>query len=167
MNLDGLMTSNDREEALSRAYVAAVAAGAGFVTSEPKLDRDGVDVQIRAGGLMRPSLDIQLKATIKLGQATNGEYRYALKCRNYDLLREQTMVPRILVVLSLPAAEADWLSVTPEQLVLRRCAFWVNLAGFAETRNTESVTISIQENNRFDVESLRALMEGARRGAIV
>ena len=76
------------------------------------------------------------------------------------------MVPRILVVLALPAVEADWLSVTPEQLVMRRCAFWASLAGFPETENNESVTISIQNNNRFDVESLRALMERARRGAI-
>jgi len=115
---------------------------------------------------MRPSLDIQLKATINLGEATNDEYCYALKRRNYDLLREQTMVPRILVVLSLPAAEAEWLSVTPEQLILRRCAYWVSLAGFSETQNNESVMISIHNNNRFDVDSLKALMERARRGAI-
>lgn len=164
--VDSLMTSNDREEALSRAYVAAVAAGAGYVTAEQNFDRDGVDIQIRAGGSMRPSLDIQLKATINLGEATNDAYRYALKRRNYDLLRGQTMVPRILVVLSLPAAEADWLSVTPEQLILRRCAFWVSLAGFSETQNNESVTISIHNNNRFDVDSLKALMERARSGAI-
>lgn len=163
---DGLMTSNDREEALSRAYVAAVAAGAGYVTAEQNFDRDGVDVQVRAGGDMRPSLDIQLKATINLGEALEGAYRYTLKRRNYDQLRGQTMVPRILVVLALPAAESQWLSVTPEQLVMRRCAFWASLAGFPETRNNESVTISIQKDNRFDVESLRALMEQARGGAI-
>jgi hypothetical protein len=59
-----LLASTDCEEALSRAYVAAVAGGAGFVTAVMDFDRDGVDVQIRSGGLMRPSLDIQLKATI-------------------------------------------------------------------------------------------------------
>lgn len=164
---DWLMTATDREEALSRAYVAAVAAGAGYVTAEQNFDRDGVDVQIRAGGSMRPSLDMQLKATINLGVATLGEYRYALKRRNYDLLREQTMVPRILVVLSLPATEADWLNVAPEELILRRCAFWVSLLGFPETQNSESVTISIKEDNRLDIDSLKALMKKARGGAIV
>lgn len=163
---DALMTHNDREEALSRAYVAAVAAGAGYVSAEQNFDRDGVDIQIRAGGGMRPSLDIQLKATINLGEAQGDEYRYALKRRNYDLLREQTMVPRVLVVLALPVDEADWLSVTPDQLILRRCAFWASLAGFPETQNNESVTISIQNKNRFDVESLTKLMELARRGAV-
>lgn len=163
---DGLITSNDRAEALSRAYVAAVAAGAGYVTAEQNLDRDGVDVQIRAGGSMRPSLDIQLKATSNLGEATEGAYRYPLKRRNFDLLRQQTMVPRILVVLALPATEADWLSVTAEQLIMRRCAFWASLAGFPETQNNESFTISIQNNKWFNVDSLRELMELARRGAI-
>lgn len=163
---DGLMSSNDREEALSRAYVLAVAASAGYVTAVQDFDRDGVDVQIRAGGSMRPSLDIQLKASINLVDPNGDEYRYALKRRNYDLLREQTMVPRILVVLALPSAEADWLSVTPEQLTLRRCAFWASLSGFPETSNKESVTIEIQSDNRFDVDGLKSLMEQARRGTI-
>lgn len=160
------MTSNDREEALSRAYVVAIAAGAGYVAAEQDFDRDGVDIQIRAGGLMRPSLDIQLKATINLGVTANDEYRYPLKRRNYDLLRGSTMVPRILVVLSLPTEEADWLSVTAEQLILRRCAFWASLAGFPETQNNESVTISIHKNNRLDVDALKTLMDKARIGSI-
>ena len=49
---DALMAATDRQEALSRAYVAAVAAGAGYITASMDFDRDGVDVQIRAGGTM-------------------------------------------------------------------------------------------------------------------
>ena len=163
---DSLLTNTDREEALSRAYVAAVAAGAGYVSAVQDFDRDGVDVQIRADGSMRPSLDIQLKATINLGELVGDQYRYALKRRNYDLLRGQCMVPRILVVLSLPAQEKDWLSVTTKDLRMRHCAFWTNLAGFPETENAESVTISIDKNNRFDIEALKSLMDRARAGGI-
>lgn len=163
---DSLMSSTDREEALSRAYVAAVAAGAGYTTAESNLDRDGVDVQVRAGGDMRPSIDIQLKATVNLGKASNGAFSFPLKRRNYDLLREPTIVPRVLVVLDLPKDEKEWLSVKPEELVLRRCAYWANLAKSPETENKESVTISIENKNRFNVEGLKALMEQARTGAI-
>jgi hypothetical protein len=163
---DALMAVTDREEALSRAYVAAVAAGAGYVTAVMDLDRDGVDIQIRAGGSMRPSLDIQLKATINLGEPRGGAFRFPLKRRNYDLLLADTMIPRILVVLDLPRNEADWLRVTSDSLILRRCAYWASLGGKSETRNKESVTILIQSQNRFDVDSLRALMEQARRGVI-
>jgi len=164
--IDALMTQADREEALSRAYVAAVAAGAGYVTATQDIDRDGVDVQIRAGGSMRPSLDIQLKATINLGEPNGAEFRFPLKRRNYELLREPTMTPRILVVLDLPRDEMDWLSVTPAALILRRCAYWASLSGHPETENTESVTVSIQSGNRFDIDALRVLMEQSRTGTV-
>lgn len=164
---DALMAVTDREEALSRAYVAAVAAGAGYITAIMDFDRDGVDLQIRAGGTMRPSLDIQLKATINLGEARGGAFRFPLKRRNYDLLLADTMIPRILVVLDLPRNEAEWLQVTADSLIMRRCAYWTSLGGLSETANKESVTILIRNTNRFDVESLRTLMEKARRGSII
>ena len=163
---DALISKTDREEALSRAYLAAVAAGAGYTTAVRDFDRDGVAVQIQAGGSMRPALDVQLKATINLGVATAGFFRFVLKRRNYDLLRVQTMLPRILVVLSLPESEADWLSVTAEELVIRRCAYWAALAGAPDSDNSDSVTISIHDDNRFDVDGLKGLMELARTGVL-
>ncbi len=163
---DNLLSSPDQEEALSRAYVQAIAGMAGYMTAEYKPDRDGTDVQIRAGGSMRPSLDIQLKATINLKTATDGQFRYSLKLRNYNLLRVPTQVPNILVVLALPQNSVDWLSVTPEQLIMRRCAYWVSLKGYPETQNKESVTISIKETSRFDVTGLKDLMNQARTGTI-
>ena len=105
--IDKILTSGDRKEALSRAYVAVVAASAGYTLAVQDFDRDGVDVQIRTGVAMRPSLDIQLKASAHLGEGREEEFRYPLPCRNYDLLREQTLVPRILVVLDLPEDEAN------------------------------------------------------------
>jgi uncharacterized protein DUF4365 len=163
---DGLLTGTDREEALSRAYIQAIAAGAGYVVATMDFDRDGVDVEIKAGGAMRPSIALQLKATINLGDAVDGVFRFPLKRRNYDLLREQTQVPRLLVILDLPKEEKHWLSVTPEELVLRRCAFWASLAGLPDTDNRESVTVSIPSANLFDIVNLRILMEQSRTGAI-
>jgi hypothetical protein len=163
---DSLLADNDREEELSRAYVQAVAAMAGYMTAEFRPDRDGTDIQIRAAGSMRPSLDIQLKATKNLGSAKDGKFQYPLKRRNYDLLREPTLVPNILVLLALPRNEAEWLTVTPDQLVLRRCAYWASLKGFPERENKDTVTISLEDKNWFDMEGLKALMEQARRGAV-
>ena len=62
---DTLLTIPDQEEALSRAYAYAIAAGAGYITGDYDLDRDGVDFRIQAGGPMRPALELQLKATIE------------------------------------------------------------------------------------------------------
>jgi hypothetical protein len=163
---DGLLTGPDREEALSRAYVQAIAGGAGYVIATMDFDRDGVDAEIKAGGAMRPAIALQLKATINLGDAIDGAFRFPLKRRNYDLLRQQTQVPRLLVVLDLPKEEEDWLRVTSKELVLRRCVFWASLAGFPDSENKESITVSIPSSNVLDIAGLRALMERSRTGAI-
>ena len=161
---DGILTHNDRAEALSRAYIAAVVARAGYTLAPQDFDRDGVDVQIRGGGAMHPSLDLQLKATARLNRAGDGDFRYPLRRRNYDLLQAPALVPRLLVVLDLPQDESQWLTVSVDALVIRRCAYWANLCGLPETDNEESVTVTIKQRNRFDVENLRDLMNQARGG---
>jgi hypothetical protein len=163
---DNLLTGADREEALSRAYVQAVAAGAGYIVATMDFDRDGIDVEIKAGGSMRPSIGLQLKATINLGATKDGVFRFPLKRRNYDLLRISTQVPRLLIVLDLPPTEERWLTVTDDSLILRRSAYWASLAGAPESDNETSVTISIDTARCLDTTALRALMEQSRTGAI-
>lgn len=163
---DTLLTVPDREEALSRAYAYAVAARAGYVTSIPDLDRDGVDLRIQAGGEMHPALDLQLKATINLGDPHEGYVRFPLKRRNYDLLRQPTKTPRLLVVLDLPRDERHWMTITADELILRRRAYWLNLKGAEESDNQSSVTVRIPTGNLFTVESVRALMDQSRGGTI-
>ena len=72
MTSDALLTDADREEALSRAYVRAVAGFAGYTVSEEDFDRDGIDLRIHAGGDRSPSIGLQLKATTGLGEASPG-----------------------------------------------------------------------------------------------
>ena len=161
---DAVLFSNDRKEALSRAYVAAVAASVGYTISCPDFDRDGVDLQVRAGGRMRPSLDVQLKATTRLGSGDDKGFRFPLPRRNYDLLREPTLVPRVLVILDLPRDEHCWVRTYDDRLELRRSAYWVNLAGSPETTNADQVTVRVHKKNRFDAEGLKNLMQRARVG---
>ena len=163
---DALLADAVQKEALSRAYVSAVAARAGYVTAVYSEDRDGIDLRIQAGGVMRPALELQLKATIRLGDATDGCFRFPLPLRNYDLLRDDTQTPRLLVVLCLPRNRSDWMTITPSQLVLRRCAYWLSLRGYKPVPNRTSVTVRIPEANVFDVEAARELMEQSRKGGI-
>ena len=163
---DGLLSSADRMEALSLVYARAVAARAGYVTSVPDLDRDGVDLHIQAGGVMRPAIDLQLKATGNLGEATEGRRSYPLKRRNYDLLRDETQTPRLLVVLDLPKDEEMWMTLTSDELILRRRAYWLNLRGWEETTNQTSVTVHLPITNLFSVGGLQQLMDQSRKGRI-
>ena len=163
---DALLSKADKEEELSRIYARAVAAGAGYVTSVPEYDRDGVDLQIRAGGDMRPAIDLQLKATINLEDKGEENLRYPLPVRNFDLLREDTQTPRLLVVLALPRQEDRWLKLTARKMVLRRCAYWATLREYPKTPNRRTITVSLSKRNLFDVTGLRGLMEQARTGSI-
>ena len=160
---DSILASGDRKEGLSKAYLQSVASAAGYTLAEQNFDRDGVDVQVRAGGAMRPSLDIQLKATVRLAKV-GANWRFPLPKRNYDLLRVRTQVRRVLVVLDLPRDEGCWLSVSAERLVMRRCAYWVALTGAPESGNKRTVTVSIPTANRLDVPALKNLMARARSG---
>ena len=76
------------------------------------------------------------------------------------------MAPRLLVVLGLPYEEEQWLTITDESLVMRRCAYWLDLKGAEERENVSSVTVLIPVTNVFNVENLRSLMEQARKGSI-
>lgn len=163
--MDALLTTEYRKEALSRAYVQAVAAAAGYDTSNDYFDTDGVDLRVCAGGVMRPAIDLQLKATVNLNPV-DGHYRFQLNRRNYDLLRIQTQTPRVLVVLDLPRDEDQWIKVTTDELALRRCAYWLSLMGADETDNRSSVTVRIPMENVFDVKNLRLIMDRSRGGNI-
>ena len=162
-----LLTAPDQKELLSLVYVKALAARVGFVTSVPEPDRDSVDLRIQAGGPRRPALDLQLKATATLDEPRAGSVPFRLTIKNYRDLRIETQTPRLLVVFELPRDESRWMTVTAEELVLRRRAYWLNLQqGYAEDAGRQTVTVRIPEHNVFDVDALRELMEQSRKGEI-
>ena len=148
------------------AYAHAVAARAGYLTAVYDLDRDGIDLRIQAGGAMRPALELQLKATINLGDPKDGTFQFRLPSRNHNLLCFPTQTPRLLVVLDLPRDQQQWMSVTSSELIIRHRAYWANLSGRAETQNDSSITVPIPTQNVFNVPNLQALMEQSRIGRI-
>lgn len=115
---------------------------------------------------MRPALELQLKATVNLGGPRDGFFHFRLPARNYELLRIPAQTPRLLVVLDLPRNEDQWMTITNEELVMRRRAYWLNLSGVDETENQETVTVRIPVQNVFDVDSLHSLMEQSKGGVI-
>lgn len=165
--METLLSAPDRKEALSRVYVKALAARAGYSTSVPEPDRDSVDLRIQTGGPRRPALDLQLKATTNLAEPQRGLLRFRLSIKNYRDLSVETQTPRILIVLELPEDESRWMTVTSEELVLRRRAYWLSLQQeHEEIVDQSTVTVRIPERNVLDVETLHGLMEQSRTGEI-
>lgn len=165
MATDALMAITSIEEALSEAYLRALAAAAGYTVSKPSIDVDGVDLTIDAGGDFRPRLDVQLKASINF-VARGGKVSYFCPKRNHELLRLPTQVPRILVLYHLPKDQRDWLVVSPDKMILKHRAYWMSLRGEPETANDTGCTVHVPEINRLDVASLTALMHQSRTGAL-
>jgi hypothetical protein len=166
-----MMTSGHRQEALCRAYVQAVAAMAGIGTSLPTPDY-GIDLSLRSiepKGEQREDagvqLDLQLRSTTRANVSAE-EVKYDLDVRTYEFLRAPRFVPRILVVLVLPEDEGQWLSQSPEELVVRHCAYWFSLRGMAPTTASSSIRIRIPRTQVFSVQATQTLMSRLVRGEL-
>src|SRR5262249_44177092 len=103
-----MITKNHRQEALSRAYVHAIAGRCGFSCSFRDFDY-GMDVTIHdvwelAGGRAESGfrIDAQLRSASDLA-ITASHVEYDLEAGTYASLRlPGTAAPRILVLLLLP-----------------------------------------------------------------
>jgi hypothetical protein len=163
------MTENEQKQQLSFAYVHAVAARAGFACDRPSVDDDSVDAVIGASGLVNgrslirsPRVEIQLKATSQ-DILHEDHLAFSLPVKNYDDLRGETLVPRALVVLHLPADPQEWLEQSEDELIARRCAYWVSLHGRPDPSSRQNVTVRLPRKNLFSVENLQAIMERLSR----
>jgi hypothetical protein len=162
-----MVPQSQRQEALSRAYVRAVAAQAG-VTCADLFQDYGADMILRDVAQREhnfvddgPQVDLQLKSTT-LAEVRETEVRYDLDVRAYNWLRQQQVSqPRVLVLMVLPEDEAQWLSQSLEELILRRCAYWLNLRGAEPTTNQRTIRIKLPRANVFSSAAVRQLLDEA------
>ena len=153
------MDINAQKEQFSQAYVRAVAAVAGFTVARPEVDDDSIDLSIKSRlHSVRPQLDLQLKCTETMVLADT-QMGFPLKQKNYlDLSAADVLVPRILVIVRVPTDQTEWLHQDEDHLLIRRCGYWVNLAGLPVTQNDTSTTIQVPRSNRFTADALRDMM---------
>lgn len=164
------MDISQRQEQFSKAYVQAVAATAGYSCTTPTVDDDSVDVTIAAKGprgtIRSPRLDAQVKSWT-VPRVVGGDLHYALNIKNYDELRyEDYHVPRILVVVVMPADLDEWVELSHDETKVRRCGYWTSLRGMGSTMNTESVTVTVPMTQQLSVEALTAIMEQVGNGGL-
>lgn len=160
------LTENNVKAELSYAALHAVAAQCGFGCSgTPRHEDDaGVDARIHVRKRLTPEstlmnfhLDVQLKATSQEVVRADGKYSYQLETKQYDKLRDPNVdIPRILVVLLLPADRNEWLRLLPEELVLKGRLRWMSLRNLPPLENLgqQSLTIKLPDDNVLTSESL-------------
>jgi hypothetical protein len=158
------MEVNDRKSRLSLAYISAVAAHAGYQVGElQRVDKDSIDGTIILGEDRRPRIEFQAKATAQRVRRA-GDHTFRLSVKNYDDLRIDAITPRLLIVVFLPAKEADWLVQSEDELRIRHCGYWLSLAGQPDRTNRSTVSVKIPRSQMFDTAQLRELMGRANRG---
>ena len=109
---------------------------------------------------------MQLKCTAT-PDFRDGALHYPLAAKNYgDLIPKNVMVPRILVVVAVPADVSNWLTMSEQSLTLRNCAYWLSLRGAPESENEHTKTVRIPVEQRFDAGALRDIFQRIANGAV-
>jgi len=173
-----VLTSANIESELSYAYLHAVASRAGFACEwrNRHLDGAGVDATVTEDGrrlaidskLTYIPVDVQLKATYAELPEANGKLSFSLDIKQYDKLRSESLgSPRLLVVLRLPRAQEEWLQVTTDGLLAKRCAHWVSLRGAPAVTDQDSRTIYVPVANVLSPDQLIQLMTRFSRQEVI
>ncbi len=100
------MDLNHKKERFSLAYISAVAARTGFDLVEPRVDVDSIDGTLISHTGRRPRIEFQAKATAR--DVVGAEaVTFPLPVKNYDDLRAEVIIPRLLILVVLPEREED------------------------------------------------------------
>lgn len=159
------------KERISFAYVMILAAQSGMIISKSDQDFgiDGTirDVKRRGDRYVESSFgfDFQLKATETIEHTDDGNIKYDLLVKNYnDLVDQDVMFPRILILFELPRDKDEWVKVDETQTVIKNCAWWCSLKGNPESENKNTVRITIPKNQILTPEKIKELIEQVKGG---
>ena len=161
------MCRPSQQECFGDAFLLAVAGVAGCAVSLRRPDDDSIDWTLSCRLSRRPKIDVQMK-TWTGDDGSSGPIRYPLKRKNYDdLILTDVLAPRILVLVMIPQDIEEWIASSVEQLVLRRCGYWVSLVGRLPSDNETSVTVSVPRANVLTVNALQGLMQRINEGGAI
>lgn len=140
-----------QKEQLSRAYISALVARGGYAVATWDVDKDGVDVTLRDGGV---SVDLQLKCTTSPKKVAEG-YSYKLDTPTYDKLRQRDRsAPGYLALMIAPPNIEEWLTCEPKRLLIACHAYWAQLQDRDDPADGKSKSINLPEAQRFDTNTL-------------
>ncbi len=135
-----------------------------IVYRAPDVDDDSIDWSIHKRGgngtIRSPRIELQLKCLLKDNPINSEGIKYDLKVKNYnELIPDNVLVPRILVVVVVPPLAESWLTQSDEENILKYCGYWISLRGRPSTDNKTKVRVDIPQENPFTVNKLSQLME--------
>ncbi len=167
-----MLTDQHIAEALSRAYVQAIAARAGLNLAIREFDY-GIDgsfneVVIRNRRRVESGfcLHFQLKASTRW-RYDDVAVVYDLEAKTYnDLVMRRGMrgaIPCLLILLTLPQDSARWLECSEIGVTIGGGCYWEYLSG-TPTENRQSVRIYISRQQQFTPDALVSLLDKVKSG---
>ncbi len=166
------ITEEHMKENISRTYVEAVIARAGFGYAESKNDYgfDGTIKEVIYNERRKTytdsgfNLDFQLKSTV-CAEVRDEYIVYDLRCKNYwDLIEENVATPRILILYTMPKEPEEWLKSDTNNLILKNGAWWTSLKGNEDVDSKSTVRVKIPLSNFLSVNELKRLMQRIKEG---
>jgi hypothetical protein len=162
-----MLTEEHSKEDLSRAYVLAVAARAGVLVNINDRNHDyGIDgsfheVSIINGGRVESgvTIDFQLKATSRdIIREECVSFPIDAKMNNRLAQRHGRLhcTSVILIVLCLPSQPDEWLKLSEDELILRKCCYWSKISSF--TSNLNTCIIEIPRSQMFTPVALQQML---------
>ncbi|GHV28798.1 hypothetical protein FACS1894167_06810 [Synergistales bacterium] len=127
------MIDTKRKEELSKSYLNAVCAVKGIAMEVQGHDDDGIDVILQKsihrkdGHPYNARIGVQLKSTTIALKQAKGKISYPLEKKNYDDLRRPATIKPYLFLLILPKDEKEWIQQSVEELIIRKCMYWIDL----------------------------------------
>lgn len=154
-------------EMFQLSIVEATAAAAGCNVSAPQID-NGIDIDIWHE--LPDEEEVPLRVQLKAVSAGWNKGRTAISARltrkRYDYLRlADPSKKRVLVIMDLPASQADWIKHRAPYTLAKHGCYWVNLAGEPAFQGQGNfVTVSAPVTNVFDDVALCHMMARIRAG---
>ncbi|MEV0680549.1 DUF4365 domain-containing protein [Actinosynnema sp. NPDC050436] len=148
------------------AYVALMAAASGLTVSRTHPDVDGADLVVgykgQAGRTRHPKIEIQVK-TWSRPESDDMRWKYRMLSRQYnELAGDDYGLPRILVVVIVPANPEDYVSAGEHAITVRNLAYWVSLEHQArvDAKRQHTVAVDIPLGNLLTTRTLLDLVSG-------
>lgn len=170
------LTPQFRQEAMSYAYLHAVATKAGYDIGRAGTYDVGEDCIIypvtktKRGKLIKKSrnLFVQLKASYQYNISKDKNYiTYDLDVDTYNRLVENRYDPIILVLYCMPCDEGEWLNICEDCTTLKYCGYWRCLMGDSPSENKSKIRIKIPRANLLTVLSLKEIMDTIQVGDLI
>ena len=160
------MIPTNRKEELSISYLNALCAVQGIAMERRKHDNDGIDFNLHKEIIckddiskFRAQFDVQLKASSSGYTEYENHYAYAIDMKIFNDLRRPATVKPYIFLLILPKEEQEWLIHTIDELMIKKCMFWLDLLELPPSDNTSNITLHFPKENVVTLEQLEEFLQ--------